>query len=235
MTVFHDTKLPLWKWFLAVYMVVEAKKGVSAAQLGRTLDVQYRTAWHLSHRIRSALQTPTALLAGVVEIDETTIGGHSPRVGKQTGYENKTWIVGAVERDGEIRLKAVKDRKAKTLRQFIEETVGAGADKIMTDEYVGYHDLGVRLAHVERGTVKHNDLEYVAGENHTNTIEGAWSLFKRSIVGSFHKVSAKHLDLYLDEFEFRFNNRHNPYIFRDAMRLLVQGDAMPYEDLVSRV
>lgn len=230
-TVMHDTKLPLWKWFLAVYMIVEAKKGVSANQLKRTLGVSYRTAWFLCHRIRFALTTPDALLKGVVEIDETVVGGRAKR-GRDV-MENKTWVVGAVARDGGIRLRKVAKRDGVTLRKFIEDAVGTDAERIITDDYRGYDWTGVKHMGIPRGRVNHSREEWRVGDDHTNSIEGAWGLFKRSIIGSYHKISLKHLDRYLEEFEFRFNNRDNPFIFRDAMSLLIQPGRLEYQDLVA--
>lgn len=243
-TIFHDTKLPLWKWFLAVYMIVESKKGISANQLKRTLDVSYRTAWYLCHRIRHALQVKDApRLTGVVEVDETTIGGkvtlapQKPgkrgRRGRGSAFTNKTWIVGAVSRDGDIRLRVIGGRTAPEIRSFVRDTIDPKANRLITDEYQAYDWIGMEHMHMRRRRLKHSAGEYARGDDHTNTIEGAWSLFKRSIVGAFHKVSEKHLDAYLDEFEFRYNNRNNAYIFRDSMKALLRSGNLEYAELVA--
>jgi transposase-like protein len=229
-TIFHDTHLPLWKWFLAVYMMVESKKGISASQLQRTLAVAYRTAWYLCHRIRKALQTPHALLTGIVEVDETYVGGKVS--GKGRGYKgNKTIVAGAVERGGKARLETINQADRKTLRQFILENVAEDAAAIFTDDLPAYGDLSDPNTRHE--TVNHTEEEWVRGDVHTNSVEGVWSLFKRSLIGAHHKVSKKHLDRYLDELEFRFNNRRNPYIFRDALRELVASGNMEYKELIS--
>lgn len=229
-TIMHDTHLPLWKWFLAVYMIVESKKGVSANQLKRTLKVSYKTAWYLCHRIRKALETPHGLMKGIVEIDETFVGGKLVDVGKGNYRGNKTLVVGAAERGGGVVLKKGKERSREELLGFAEDTVSVDAEAVYTDELSAYRDL--RYRHRLHDTVNHSIEEWVRGDVHTNTIEGAWSLFKRSLVGSYHKVSQKHLGAYLDEFEFRYNNRKNPHIFREAMRELVTCGTLEYKELV---
>jgi len=234
-TIFDNTKLPLWKWFVAVYLMVESKKGISAAQVGRTLGVSYPTAWHLCHRIREAMDDdsdPTRpLLAGIVEVDETWIGGLQS--GKGSGpysTDNKSVVVGAKSRDGQVRLEVVADRKRTTLHAFIMRNIDPEAEALHTDAFLGYKDI-------DTGNVPHRQVnhakEWVVGNVHTNGVEGVWSLLKRSIVGTFHKVSAKHLDRYLDELEWRFNNRDNPYIFRDALIQLAHGDPLRYHALTA--
>ena len=230
-TIMHDTHLPLRKWFLAIYLIVEGKKGISARQLGRTINVAYKTAWHLSHRIREALKTPDALLSGIIEVDETFVGGKSR--GRGMGYKgNKTVVIGAVERDGEGRMKAAAGRTSKELQKFFDENISDDAEVIYTDEWLAYKKI-VAADNTRHETVNHSEDEWVRGDVTTNTIEGMWSLFKRGVTGSFHKVSRKHLERYLDEFEFRFNNRNNPFIFRDALRELVKRDRLTFEDLTA--
>jgi transposase-like protein len=230
-TIFHDTHLPLWKWFAAVYLIVESKKGISANQLKRTLGTTYRTAWHLCHRIRSALNEVDAqLLKGIVEADETFVGGKVEGMGR--GYkDNKAVVVGAVQRGGTIRLQVVKGRDRETLQGFIRENVAGQTQAVYTDELPSY--LGIADENTEHKTVKHGDKEYVRGDVHVNSVENIWSLLKRSIIGSYHQVSAKHLDAYLDELEFRYNNRENPYMFRDAMLKLLLAETLPYAKLIS--
>jgi transposase-like protein len=231
-TIFHDTHLPLWKWFLAVYLIVESKKGISANQLKRTLNVSYKTAWYLSHRIRAALNEVDAqLLKGIVEVDETFVGGEME--GKGRGYKgNKTVVVGAMQRGGNICLQVVRGTDREALHGFIRENTSGDTEAIYTDEWPAYR--GISKGDAEHKTVKHRDKEYVApGNVHTNSIESIWSLLKRSIIGSYHQVSAKHLDAYLDELEFRFNNRENPYMFRDAMLKLLLAETLPYAKLIS--
>ena len=232
-TIMHDSHLPLRKWFVAIYLMCESKKGVSALQLHRTLGVARRTAWYLSHRIRAAmandpLEGPT--LVGVVEVDETLVGGKAP--GKGHGYRgNKFWVAGAIQRDGNVRLEKVPNVRRTTLHDFINRTVKDGADAIYTDELKSY--IGIEDDETRHETVNHSAEEWVVGDVHTNSIEGVWSLFKRSIMGSFHKVSMKHIDRYLSELEWRFNNRGNEHIFLDTLRRIVLTDTMTYRELVA--
>jgi transposase-like protein len=229
-TIFHDTHLPLWKWFLATYLIVESKKGISANQLKRTLDVSYKTAWYLCHRIRAALNEVDAqLLKGIVESDETFVGGKVEGEGR--GYTgNKTIVVGALQRGGNIVLQVVRGRDRETLHGFIRENVSGDVEAIYTDEWEAYR--GIADGDTEHETVKHSEGEYVRGDVHTNSLENVWSLLKRSIIGSYHQVSTKHLDAYLDELEFRFNNRENPFMFRDAMLKLLLAETLPYTKLI---
>jgi len=230
-TIFHDSHLPLWKWFLAVYMMCQSKKGISSNQLKRMLGVAYKTAWYLSHRIRAAMrEEQPALLSGIVEVDETWVGGkHS---GEGRGYVgNKALVVGAVQRGGDVRLRVIRDRTREDLHGFIDEHVDDETEAIFTDDWEAYK--GVRDKKTLHATVNHRRKEWVVGQVHTNTIESVWSLLDRSIIGAYHKVSKKHLPAYLEEVAFRFNNRENPYLFRDTMRRLIEADTLRYEELVA--
>jgi transposase-like protein len=228
-TVFNDSHLPLWKWFLAVYMMTESKKGISACQMQRTLDVAYRTAWFLCHRIRSAIkEVNPAPLSGTVEVDETYVGGKRRHVGR--GYRgNKIAVIGALERKGPVRMQTLKWVDKQKLHEFIHKTTAPDTKNIYTDEHVGYRGIADHDTH--HGTVNHSEEEWVHGDIHTNGIESVWSLLKRSIVGAYHKVSVKHLDAYLDELEHRFNNRENKFLFRDTLLMLVKADKLTYQEL----
>lgn len=239
-TIFHDSHLPLPKWFAAVYLMCEAKKGVSANQLKRTLGVAYQTAWHLCHRIRKAVaDADTSLLSGIIEVDETYIGGKAKNMHKDVrerkiqgrGASGKAMVLGAIERGGKIRLRVDKRADRETLHAFIKQMASPDAECIMTDEHAGYE--GIADENTRHETVKHGEEEWVRSEVHTNTVENAWSLFKRSVVGSYHQISAKHLDRYLDEFEFRFNNRNNHYLFRDTLLRLVSSENLEYKELTA--
>jgi transposase-like protein len=232
-TVFHDSHLPLPKWFLAVLLMCEAKKGISANQMKRTLGVAHKTAWYLCHRIRQAMaEANPKPLCGTVEVDETYIGGVRRGHGRGRGnyLANKRRILAALQRDGDIRLSTGKDNTRAVLHGFINECA-PNASRIMTDSYQGYD--GIADHDTTHETVNHMKGEYVRGDVTTNSVEGAFGLFKRAIVGSFHQVSHKHLDRYLDEFEFRYNNRKNPYLFRDTLTRMVRGEALPYEQLTA--
>ncbi len=232
-TIMHDSHLPLRKWFLAIYLMCESKKGVSANQLKRTLGVAYKTAWYLCHRIREAmgndgLTGPT--LFGIVEVDETLVGGRRRGVGKGS-REGKTWVAGAIQRDGMVRLERIPNNRKNTLHDFIDRHVTDETEAIYTDELRSY--IGIGDDDTRHETVNHSDEEWVVGDVHTNSIEGVWSLFKRSIVGAFHKVSVKHMDRYLEELEWRYNNRDNPHIFRDTLARIMNTDPLEYRDLVA--
>jgi len=234
-TIFHDSHLPLWKWFLAAYLMTESKKGMSANQLKRTLAVSYKTAWYLCHRIRKAMQEiDPAKLSGTVEMDETWIGGKK-HWRFRTYLRNKTMVVGAIQRGGPVRMKAEKRSKnpsQQIIREFIAEATEPNTEKIYTDEHPAY--FGIQDHDTKHESVNHRAKEYVRGDVHTNSIENAWSLFKRSVVGSYHKVSEKHLDAYLDEFEWRFNNRKNPYLFRDTITKLIASPNLKYKNLTAK-
>ncbi len=228
----HDSHLPLRKWFVAIYLLLESRKGMSANQLKRTLGVSYKTAWYLCHRIRSAMGNdgmtgPT--LFGIVEVDETLVGGRRRGVGSGNRI-GKTWVAGAVQRGGKVRLERIPNIRKPTLHAFINRHVKDETDAIYTDELLSY--LGIGDADTKQRVVRHSVEEWVVGDVHTNSVEGVWSLLKRSIVGAFHKVSAKHMDRYLEELEWRFNNRNNPHIFRDTRRRILTTNTLTYRDLV---
>lgn len=244
-TIFHDSHLPLRKWFIAIYLISESKKGVSALQLKRVLGVAYKTAWYLCHRIREAVkdadQTPLGLDSGFVECDEAFIGGRvkwmhkADRVRRMKQHEggtyNKKVVFGAIERNGKVRLQygGQDSVNKEALRAFLKAKLADETKVISTDGHAAYRDIGDdNTIHV---TVDHRSGEYVRGLAHTNSLESVWSLFKRSIVGSYHQISMKHIDRYLDEFEFRFNNRHNPFLFRDTLLRLLQSGNIEYKEL----
>ena len=218
-TIFHKTKLDLQRWFLAISLILNAKKGISARQLARDISVHRNTAWRISMQVRKAMTQADQrnLLTGLVEMDETYIGG-KPRKGSGGGTPNKrgrgtkkTPVVGMVERGGKIKAKVVKDKKltAKRLNTLVRENVDIDNSVLMTDEYRGYLGVSRFMPHE---TINHQ-CWYVEGYKHTNTIESFWSLLKRGIVGQFHKVSIRHLPRYVDEFCYRHNNRQHPDLF----------------------
>jgi transposase-like protein len=145
--------------------------------------------------------------------------------------ENKSIVLGAIERGGNIRLVVTKRRTRTALHGFAKKYIAADTPRIITDEYNAYRGIGDH--DTIHQTVNHSLDEWVRGDVHTNTMEGAFSLFKRSIVGAYHQISAKHLPAYLDEFEFRFDNRDNPYLFRDTLMRLIGATPMKYDDLIA--
>jgi transposase-like protein len=236
-TQFHDTHLPLFKWFLATFLICQSRKGMSANQLKRMLRINYRTAWYLCHRIRDAMKAVNPQpLGGIVEVDETFVGrkqrGHQHKVGHPEC--KKQVVIGIRQRGGELRFFHAEDVKSGTLAKYIKENISQDVDVIMTDDFKSYpkalHDAGVLAEHK---TVCHSDGEYVNGDVYTNSIESAFSLLKRGIVGTWHRISAKHLQAYLDEMCFRFDNRNNPYLFRDTLLKLLQSEHLEYKQLVA--
>lgn len=230
-TIFHDSHLPLPKWFMAILLMCEAKKGISANQMKRTIGCAHKTAWYLCHRIREAMREEAPdQLVGTVEVDETYIGGKR-KVGTGNYKKHKAMVMAALERGGEIRLARGKSNTKDVIRGFVNTNVHEMATSVYTDELPAYK--GVNYGAAIHESVEHGAKEYVRGDIHTNSVEGAFGLLKRSIVGSFHQISHKHLDRYLDEFEFKYNNRKNPYLFRDTIVRLVNGKAIPYETLTA--
>jgi len=212
--------------------MVESKKGISANQVKRTLNISYKTAWYLCHRIRNAMVTDVdKQLNGIVEVDETWVGGKEKDVG-HVYKGNKVIAIGAVERNGDAILEAIKHADRDTLHKFIHSHTAPNTEAIYTDDWPAYN--GVEDKNTRHETVNHSANEWVHGDVHTNSVENIWSLLKRSIVGSYHKVSKKHLDAYLDELEWRFNNRNNEYLFRDTLLKLIKAENLPYRELTAQ-
>lgn len=231
-TIFHDTHLPLNKWFVAIYLIVESKKGISANQIKRVLGVSYKTAWYLCHRIRAAMTEHNApKLDGTVEIDETFVGGKLEGAGLGNYLANKSIVIGVIQRGGKVRLQKIAMRDKDTIHQFVREHCSPDTELIITDSLNSYQ--GLADDNTRHETVNHFAKEWVRGDIHTNGIENVWSLLKRSVIGAYHKVSAKHIDAYLDELEWRFNNRANPYLFRDTLLKLIGSSNLAYKELVA--
>lgn len=233
-TIFHDSHLPLWKWFATTYLMIESKKGISSNQIRRTIGVSYKTAWYLTHRIRAAMaEVNPEPLTGTVEADETLVGGK--RLRKRSNYrDNKAMVMGVIERGGRVRLEMADVRQKDLTREmahaFLRRHTVPELERLITDEQYAYR--GFADADTRHETVHHGSKEWARGDVHTNTVENIWSLLQRSIIGSYHKLSFKHLDAYLDELEWRFNNRRNPYLFRETVRKLVASANLPYTKLV---
>jgi IS1 family transposase len=222
-TIFENTNKPLKDWYRVVHLMLVSKKGMSALQIFRYMGFgSYKTAWLMCHKVRVALIEDIAKLGGIVEVDETYVGGSDKnrhwdkKIGTRgRGAEGKSAIVGAVKRKGNVVARVVEKTDGPTLARFVRETVSTKVSLLCTDAFPAYNRLKHRFPHQ---TVDHSIGQHVIGAVHTQTIEGFWSLIKRGIMGSFHKVSHKYLPLYIAEFEFRYNNRLNADIFGTAIR-----------------
>ncbi len=204
-TIFRKSETSLWNWFYAIYLFSVAKNGVSAKELERHLGVTYKTAWRMAKQIRLLMQQDDDKLTGEVETDETYAPSRPhPRT---VGRSKKQIIFGIVERDGRVTAHHVKTAGARILLPIIENRVEQGS-QIFSDEWGAYRTLNKRgYSHT---TVNHSKLEYVRGTAHTNTIEGFWGQLKRSIDGTYHSVSPKYLQSYINQFVFQYNFRTMP-------------------------
>lgn len=233
-TKLQDSKLPLWKWFLAVYLMIHAKKGISAKQLQSMLGGSYKTSWFLCQRIRAAMkELDQEPLSGVVEIDETFVGGKKKGSGQGSYHKHRPVVMGAVSRDGKARFRVVPNRQSKHVLAFVKDTTGKDTEAIYTDSLPTYRGMDSGRNTKHRAVNKFKG-EWVSGKVHTNTVEGIFSLLDRSIIGAYHKVSRKHLQAYLDEVAFKYNNRRNPYLFRDTLVALIGTESLTYARLVDK-
>ena len=237
-TIFHDTHLPLVTWFLATFLLCEAKKGLSACQIQRSLGIKtYKTAWYLCHRIRAAMvEADRPKLGGQIEMDETYVGGKGFGIQHRGRGTKKRPVIGIRQRNGELRLFHAKEVTGRVLEKFLRDNVGEDVDVFFTDELNAYRGVAQRMGITKKHRmVQHGIKEYVRGSAHTNSIESAFSLFKRGLRGSWHKLSAKHLQAYLEEMCFRFNNRKNSYLFRDTILKLIDSPNLEYKTLTAKV
>lgn len=222
-TIFENTNKSLREWFRVVHLMLASKKGMSALQIQRMMGFgSYETAHSMCHKIRAALIEPEQKLGGIVEVDETWVGGkdYNRHADKKTGGRggagsDKTPVIGAISRKGNVIARVLRKVTREAAERFVREAVSDKVSLLATDEGGAYRNL--RHHGFPHESVNHHAGHYVVGAVHTNTIEGFWSIFKRGIVGSFHKVSDKYLPLYVAEFQFRYNNRHNPNIFGEAI------------------
>lgn len=222
-TIFENTNKPLRDWYRVTHLMLTSKKGMSALQIYRFMGFgSYKTAWEMCHKIRVALIEDITKLGGIVEVDETCVGGKDynrhwnkksgGRGGKGSG---KTAIIGAVSRKGNVVARVLGSMTRAAAEGFVREAVSHKVSLLATDESFMYKRLDGEYPHK---SVHHESGNYVIGAVHTNTIEGFWSIFKRGVVGTFHKMSAKYMPLYVAEFQFRYNNRENADIFGTAIR-----------------
>jgi transposase-like protein len=231
-TLFHDSHLPLQKWFMAIALMVEAKKGISAKQVQRHIGCTYKTAWYLCHRIRQAMQDgniPLGSRGQVVEIDETMIGGRLSGTGVHAGRANKVKVLGIVERGGRVHMQTIKDGKKKTIKPIIDANLSPNAREVVTDGGAVYGFI----IPPEKHTAGNHKEEIASRKGISNqSIEGAFGLFKRGVIGSYHRLGTEHLDRYLGEFCWRYNRRGiQPMLFNIMLGNLAANKPMPYKEL----
>ena len=237
-TIFEDSHIPIRKWLMAFAIMCASKKGVSALQLQRQLGLgSYQSAWHMSHRVRHAMKIEplASMLNGVVEVDETYVGGKPRKGGKKSKRgrgTKKTPVVALVERGGRVRSRRIASVSGRTLKAEIRDNVDRSAT-IMTDDWASYHGIGKDF---EGGhhVVRHSAGEYSRGGINTNTAESYFALLKRGIMGAFHHISKEHLDRYCDEFAFRWNHRQTTDGERTAIALkMAEGKRLMYKQPVT--
>ncbi len=211
-TIFEDSKLPLRKWFMAIWMITNHPKGIASTTLAKDLKITQKTAWFVLHRLRHAARTKSfnAPLDGEVEVDETYIGGksenkHAKKRSKNSGAKGKATVIGAIQRKGHLVAKVMGTYSSSfEMQNFVRANVSQHAKLLATDEHRAYTSL---TGYPQHQTVKHRSGQYVNGAAHTNSIESIWALLKRQIVGVHHCVSPKHLGQYVGEMAWRFNRR----------------------------
>jgi transposase-like protein len=235
-TLFHDSHLPLTKWFMAMALMAEAKKGISALQVSRHIGVAYKTAWHLCHRIRKAMEEmnnePLGGVGKVVEVDEAFIGGRTKGKGMKKAFEKKVRILGIAERGGRVHLQRVQDGKAGTLRPIFQSKLTEGT-QIVSDGALNFGAI-FNPEYIEQH--KHDEDFAEKGELTAKTVEGAFSLFKRGVIGSYHHLSEDHLDSYLQEFCWRYNRRGmQPFMFQTLLSELTKKKPLTYKKLTREV
>ena len=216
-TIMEATKLPLPKWFAAISLILNAKKGISSLQLSRDLGVNKNTGWYLQKRIRQVMNEDDNILKGIVESDESYIGGsltnkhaESRKQYYKTGMEHKTPVLGMLQRKGKIVVKVLDKAWGQEIKPLMKQIISKESE-LVTDGFGGYKGLS---NHFQKHVVlNHSKQIRRIGKYHTNTIEGFWSLLKRAIVGQYHKITPEHLQEYIDEIAFKYNHRNNDNVF----------------------
>lgn len=211
-TIFEKTRIPLQKWFLAIGLMVNAKKSLSSAQLARDLDMNQKSAWFMQQRIRAAMLTDEGdLLQGIVEADETYVGG-KPRKGRRRDDDmpskrgrgtSKTPVIGAVERGGRVKAKVAPDLSGKGVLKFLKAVIDPEGSLLITDKFAAY---SAAAGIFDRAVIKHRE-SYAEGATHTNTIESFWALIKRAWYGSHHHYSKRYMPLFIAESCWKYNQR----------------------------
>lgn len=213
-TVFEATKLPLQKWFVAIFLVMDAKKGISSLQLARHLEVNKDTAWFLQRRIRTAMEE-TTLLKGIVEVDETYVGANITKMNKEKkskkpyfkqGMMHRKPVLGMYQRQGKIILKVLEKTNGEEIKPILSQSISQESI-VVTDGFGGYYGIG--NYYQDHIVLNRSKKKYHIGKYNTNSIEGFWALLKRSVIGIYHKISIKYLQDYLNEIAFKYNYRKN--------------------------
>ena len=238
-TIFQASKIPLRTWYACIFLITTSKKGISSLQLAAQLGITQKTAWFINHRIREMFkETAPEMLKGIVEVDETFVGGknNNRHKNKKRNYEvdgdEKIPVLGLVERGGKIKTFVVPNTKAEILQPIMGEFVEAGTT-VISDSHRGYWGLNGEYNHI---SVKHNVGDYKTDSHfHTNNIENFWSTFKRGIIGIYHQVSPKHLHRYTTEFTYRYNNRKEVSVIKFSDAVGQAGNAtLPYQKLIGK-
>lgn len=236
-TIFENTKISLQKWFMAIWLITSHKKGISSIQLSKDIHVTQKTSWFMLQRIRNCFECENQHnLSNEVEIDETYIGGRERNKKQSNGksgtqgrsIKTKVPVIGMIERKGKLVSHIIENAKSVTLTSAIVNKVDKTAT-IYTDEWKGYYTIDKLYNHL---FVKHKENEFVNGKVSTNTIEGFWGLLKRGILGIYHKISKKHLQMYIDEFVFRYNTRKISEIQRFEFLIFNMTNRITYNDLI---
>lgn len=236
-TIYENTKIPLTKWFLASYILTNHSKGISSHQLASWLGITQKSAWFLNHRIREMLTDKNPeLLRGVVEVDETYVGGkvsnkHVSKRAEARKTNNKTMVFGALQRQGKVVTRVVPNTKTVTLTNTVREVVETGSHMV-SDEHAAYKTLN---GSYYLTAINHSKDEYVKGVAHTNTIEGFWSILKRQIDGIHHSISPRHLQRYCHEASYRYNERHIAQDERFTSSLKNCEGRLKYKVLIEKV
>ena len=222
-TIFEKTKIPLQKWFVGIGLMVNAKKSLSAYQLGRDVELPHQTAYYMQQRIRAAMAADQApLLQGIIEADETYVGG-KPRKGNKRDDDTpsprgrgtrKMPVVGAVERGGNVTARIADGVSRRTILQFLKDAVDPHGSVLITDEFKAYNAVRGRMNHA----VINHSVAYADGDIHTNTIEGFWALLKRAWYGSHHHYSRKLAPLFIAESAWKYNHRRDDNAFGSFLR-----------------
>ncbi len=237
-TIFENTKIKLNLWFEAIFVITAHKKGISSHQLAKDIDVSQKTAWFILHRVREMLKNKSPeLLSGVVEADETYVGGleKNKHAKKRVAFtegkfvQNKTMVAGVLQRKGEVRLQIIGDTSRASLIPFLSKHVKPNT-VMCTDTWKGYNGLQKNYFHLR---VDHSKGEYKRGMVCTNGIENFWSQLKRGIDGIYHHVTPKHLERYCDEFAYRYNSRKIADVDRFTYVLTHCEGRLKWDDLTA--